>query len=164
MYLWFCLCGFNQPWTIQYCNAYLWKNIHIEVTPMHFQPALFKDQLCMFLPLLQRYRFLQNLSLCNLVPQLCPTLYNPKHCNPPDFTVYGILQARILEWIPLLEGIVSTQGSNPRLLSHLQCRQILYLLNHQGSPCLWSAEQLSDPIIVSSIISHSTIFKCWEEG
>ena len=115
MYLWFCLCGFNQPWIIWYCNAYLWKNIHIEVTPLHFQPAMFKDQLCMFLPLLYRYRFLQNLSLCDLVPQLCPTLYNPKHCNPPDFTVYGILQARILEWVPLLQGIVSTQRSNPRL-------------------------------------------------
>jgi len=28
------------------------------------------------------------------VAQLCPTL-----CNPVDFTVHGILQARILEWV-----------------------------------------------------------------
>ena len=28
------------------------------------------------------------------VAQLCPTL-----CNPMDFTVHGILQARILEWV-----------------------------------------------------------------
>jgi len=35
------------------------------------------------------------------VTQLCPTL-----CNPMDYTVYGILQARILEWvaIPLSRG------------------------------------------------------------
>ena len=30
------------------------------------------------------------------VTQLCPTL-----CNPMDWTVHGILQARILEWVPV---------------------------------------------------------------
>ena len=41
----------------------------------------------------------------------------------------GILQARILEWVAMLSssGIFPTQGSNPGL-------QILYHLNHQGSP------------------------------
>ena len=34
----------------------------------------------------------------------------------------------------LLQGIFSTQGSNPGLL---HCRRILYQLNHQGSPCEW---------------------------
>ena len=33
--------------------------------------------------------------------------------------------------LSLLQGIVPTQGSNPRLL---HCRQILYQLSHQGSP------------------------------
>ena len=30
------------------------------------------------------------------VTQLCPTL-----CSPMDCTVHGILQARILEWVPI---------------------------------------------------------------
>ena len=49
------------------------------------------------------------------------------------YTVHGILQARILEWVafPFSHGIFLTQGSNPGL-SH--CRQILYQLSHQGSP------------------------------
>ena len=34
----------------------------------------------------------------------------------------------------LLQGIFSTQGSNPRLLHLLHCRLILYALSHQGSP------------------------------
>ena len=34
-----------------------------------------------------------------LVNQLCPTLCNPMDCSPPGSSVYGILQARILEWI-----------------------------------------------------------------
>ena len=48
-------------------------------------------------------------------------------------SVHGNLQARILEWvaIPFSRGIFPTQGSNPDLL---HCRQILYHLNHQGSP------------------------------
>ena len=53
--------------------------------------------------------------------------------DPMDYTVHGILQARILEWVAIAfsRGIFSTQGSNPGL-PHL--RRILYQLNHQGSP------------------------------
>ena len=42
-----------------------------------------------------------------------------------DYTVYGILQTRILEWVPfLLQGIVPTQGLNLRLPSLLLGRQV----------------------------------------
>ena len=53
------------------------------------------------------------------VTQSCPTL-----CNPPDYTVHGILQAGILEWVrlSLLQGIFPTQESNQGLL---QCKWIL---------------------------------------
>ena len=30
--------------------------------------------------------------------QLCLTLCNPTDCSPPDSSVHGILQARVLEW------------------------------------------------------------------
>ena len=33
---------------------------------------------------------------CMLVAQSCPTVCNPMDCSPPDFSVHGILQARIL--------------------------------------------------------------------
>ena len=48
--------------------------------------------------------------------------------------VPGILQARTMEWIaiPFSRGIFPTQGSNPGLL---HCRQFLYHLSYQGSPC-----------------------------
>ena len=64
-----------------------------------------------------------------------------------NYTVHGILQAKILEWVAvpfstpdqntgvgsccLLQGIFQTQGLNPGLP---HCRQILYQLSHQGSP------------------------------
>ena len=45
-----------------------------------------------------------------LVTQSCPTLCNPRGCNPPDSSVHGLLQARILEWI----AIASRVSSQPR--------------------------------------------------
>jgi len=32
------------------------------------------------------------------VAQLCPTLSDPMDCSPPGSSVYGIFQARVLEW------------------------------------------------------------------
>ena len=55
------------------------------------------------------------------VTQSCRTL-----CDPWDYTVHGILQARILEWVAF-----PIQGSNPGVP---HCRQILYQLNYKGSP------------------------------
>ena len=33
--------------------------------------------------------------------QSCPTLCNPLDCSPPDSSIRGILQARILEWVAM---------------------------------------------------------------
>ena len=40
-------------------------------------------------------------SVCLLVTQLCLTLCHPTDCSPPGFSVHGILQARLLEWIAI---------------------------------------------------------------
>ena len=68
------------------------------------------------------------------VTQSCPTL-----CYPMDYTVHGILQARILEWIScsLLQGIFLIQGLNPDLP---HCSLIIYQLNHQGCPRIASVQ------------------------
>ena len=39
--------------------------------------------------------------VCVLVAQSCPTLCNPTDCSPPGSSVHGILQARILDWVPI---------------------------------------------------------------
>ena len=70
------------------------------------------------------------------VAQSCPTLCHPMDCSPPDSSIYGILQARILEWVAILISRGSSRhrealGLNPGLP---HCRQILYHLSHQGSP------------------------------
>ena len=40
--------------------------------------------------------------------QLCLTLCDPMDCSPPGFSVPGILQARILEWV----AVPSSRGSS----------------------------------------------------
>ena len=53
-----------------------------------------------------------------LVAQSCLTLCNLTDCSPPGSSVYGIVQARILEWvaIPLSRG-----PSPPRDRTHVPC-------------------------------------------
>ena len=45
--------------------------------------------------------------VCVQLLQLCLTLCDPMNCSPPDSSVHGILQARILEWvaIPFSKGL-----------------------------------------------------------
>ena len=59
------------------------------------------------------------------VAQSCVTL-----CDPMDYTVHGILQARILGWVafPFSRG-----SSQPRDQTQVSpCRQILYQLSHKN--------------------------------
>ena len=64
------------------------------------------------------------------VAQSRPTL-----CDPMDYADRGILQARILEWVGFPFSRGSSQPRDQAQVSH-NCRQILYQLRHQGSPCL----------------------------
>ena len=58
--------------------------------------------------------------------------------DPMDYTVHGILKARLLELgsLSLLQGIFETQGSNPGLL---HCMWILYQLSHREAQEYWRA-------------------------
>ena len=89
--------------------------------------------------------------------QSCLTL-----CDPMEYTVHGILQSRMLEWvnIPFSRGLFPTQGSNPGLL---HCRWILYQLRHQGSPRIleWVAYPFSSG---SSLPRNGTGVSCIAGG
>ena len=56
----------------------------------------------------------------------------PRTCRPPDFSVHGISQARILEWVAIPFSRGSIQGWN---LGLPYCVQIWYHLSHLES--LW---------------------------
>ena len=77
-----------------------------------------------------------------LVAQLCLTLCDPMAWSPPGFSVHGILQARILEWVTIPFSRGSSQPSDQTQVSCIG-RQILYCLSHQGSPCVWKSTSIS---------------------
>ena len=86
----------------------------------------------------------------------------PTLCDPTDYTVHSILQARILEWVtfPFSRGIFPTQGSNPGLP---HCGWILYHLSHKGSPRIlgWVAYPFSGG---SSRPRNRTVVSCIARG
>ena len=65
-----------------------------------------------------------------LVSQLCPTLQHHGLCSLPGFSVHGILQARMLEWVAMPSSRVFSQTQE----LNLHFRQILYHLSHLGNP------------------------------
>ena len=52
------------------------------------------------------------------VAQLCPILCNPMDYSPPGFSIHGIFQARVLEWV----AISFSRGSSwPRDRTQVSC-------------------------------------------
>ena len=58
--------------------------------------------------------------------QSCPTLCNP--LDPPGSSVFGILQARILEWVAMPSSRGSSQPRDGTCISNICCisRWVLY--------------------------------------
>ena len=74
-------------------------------------------------------------GLC-LVIQSCQTLCDPMDCSPPGSSIHGIFQARILEWVAILQGNFLTQGLNLHLLHVLYWQADSLPLSHLGSQLL----------------------------
>ena len=68
---------------------------------------------------------------CCLVSKSCQTLCNPMNCSLPGFSVHGILQARILEWV---DPSFFRGSCQPRGQTHVSCfgRWSLYRRAHRG--------------------------------
>ena len=79
-----------------------------------FPCRLFKDRSC--IP--KSLKCSQGMKVKVLVDQSCLTLVDPIDCSTPGFTVHGILQARILEWV----AMCSSRGSSlPRNRAQVSC-------------------------------------------
>ena len=58
----------------------------------------------------------------------CPTLCTPVDCSPPGSSVYGIFQAKILEWVA-----ISSRGSSwPRDQTHVSCSSCISCIGRQN--------------------------------
>ena len=59
------------------------------------------------------------------VAQLCLILCNPMDCSLPGFSVHGILQARILEWVTISFSRGSSRPRDQTQVSRFVYRQTL---------------------------------------
>ena len=70
--------------------------------------------------------------------QSCPTLCDSMDYSPLGFSVHGILQARILEWVAMPSSRDSSQprGLKPHVLHLLHWQEGSLPLMPPGSPCI----------------------------
>ena len=66
--------------------------------------------------------------MCAKSLQLCWTLCNPMDCNLPGFSVHGILQARILDWVAISTPRGYSRHKDQTHVSYVSCiaRQVRY--------------------------------------
>ena len=76
---------------------------------------------------------------------------SPTLRDPMDYTVHGILLARILDWVafPFSRG-----SSQPRDSGRVSCRWILYQLSHLGNHL--SSVQFSRSVMSESLRPHES--------
>ena len=100
------------------------------------------------------------LYVCVLVAQSCLTLYNTMDCSLP-FSVHGIFQARILEWVIIpFKGALPNPGIEPwtpalqmnSLLSEPPERPMKVVPNSFGSPELREASIRHFYILIFHIV------------
>ena len=114
------------------CFLYVWKEcvccpgtINSYTDFFHFLVSMWPSDIQQVLS--KAFKNMNGWELTSVVKvaQSCPAL-----CNPMDYKVHGILQARILEWVAFPFSRVSSQLRNWTQISPI-CRQILYQLSNK---------------------------------
>ena len=72
-------------------------------------------------PLTTRLCLLNKARFLHLVTKLCLTLCNPMDCCPPSSSIYGILQARILEWVAISFSWPSSRSRDQTRILCVSC-------------------------------------------
>ena len=77
------------------------------------------------------------------VTQSCLTLCDPTDCSPPGSSVYGIFQARLLDWVAISSSRGSSQSRDQTSVSCVSCigRQIRYHCATWEDLCLFNHNQ-----------------------
>ena len=83
-----------------------------------------------------------------LVAQLCPTVCKPVDCSQLGFSVHGIPQARILEWVAIP---FSRESSDPGIELRVSCISGIY----------WVTREALDWIIYIYIYINTHIYIFW---
>ena len=132
------MCFSQESQTYIVCFPHIWKNI---VSCLSSVPVFYGEKAS---PASRRilsnlegetifiYSLQLNNFLCAQSLQLCSTLCDPMDCSPPNSSVHGILQARILEWIAMPSKVSSWLRDWTHISWALQVDS--YPLSHMGCP------------------------------
>ena len=94
--------------------------------------------------------------------QSCLTLCDPKDYSLPGFSVHGILQARILEWVAISTSRGSSQPRDQTLISHVSCtgKWVIYPISRE-SAAMWYMCIISHTFVYET---HVTLLYLTDEG
>ena len=116
----------------QYSGKHVASGALLVLVPHLISLSALGKLLNLFMPhfLGKEIAYLGHMVACEVceVTQSCPTLCDPMDCSLPGFSLHGISQARILEWVAFPSpGNLPDSGIEP------------------GSPTLWAAALTSEP-------------------
>ena len=96
---------------------------------------------------------------CVSVAQSCPTLRDPMDSSPPGSSVYGIFQARTLEWVAISSSRESSSPTDRICISSVSLQQQAdsLPLSHLRSPQL---QQVGTTLHCSARASQCSGFSC----
>ena len=106
------------------------------------------------------------------VAQSCPTLCDPVDYSPPDSSVHGILQARILEWVAISFSRGSSQPRDRTWVSCIAGRRFILWATREACRCLlsywgsspflvyWDFKIMDGCWILSNTFSVSIVLSC----
>ena len=90
-----------------------WQHHHVDIINVFYTRGL----LWSIMLVCPHVHILKCMRACSITKS-CSALCNPMDCSPPGFSVHGILQARILEWV----AVSSSRGfSRPRDWTWISC-------------------------------------------
>ena len=126
---------FVTPWTATRQASLSITNSRSLLKLISIESVMPSNHLILCHPLLQN-----DIESESEVAQSCPALCDPIDCSVPGFSVHGIFQAIVLEWIAIsFSRDLPNSGLEPGLP---HWRQTLYHLSHQGSPQINSPSPL----------------------
>ena len=97
-----------------------------------------------------RRRFMKKKKSENEVAQLCPTLCNHMDCSLPGFSIHGIFQARVLEWVAISFSKGSSRPRDRAQVSHIAGRCFaIWAASWKGRLCGQRGDEQLGPLIGS---------------
>ena len=88
------------------------------------------------------------------VARSCPTLCDPVDCSLPGFSVHGILQARILEWVTISSSRGSSRPRDRTQVSHIGGRRFNLWATREAKLTLYQGLSHTSPTWKIKLPSH----------